>query len=327
MPSSPLIRYNLDPTGQSPDNFINGEVKTLSISPLRAIAPAYGPFYSETLYLYDHGTGGLLLRGRDYQIVDLLQSATLKFGKEIAQIVLITNQSVSNQVRLNYQCLGGLYQNNAEGLVDLYNTVMADARTVDWTQVLNKPTEYTPTLHRHLLDDVYGFEPIVVELERIRNAIILSDVPAFEALIQWVKDNTIGNVFTSPVIPLVNRSDLITFNVTTSHVHNGEKLYWSIVHHGTRNINFTTKSGEMTIFQNQSSFSVKMSSRAPIRDKTFDIIIRKDNPNGLIATTIEGITYNGQDDRSQSIIQLLNTCCITEPGKVTARSLFMLGDK
>jgi hypothetical protein len=39
-----------------------------------------------------------------------------------------------------------------------------------------------------MLQDVVGFEPLVVALERVRNAITLTDVASFEALIAWVND-------------------------------------------------------------------------------------------------------------------------------------------
>lgn len=182
-----IKRYALDPTGTNPDNAVQGEIKTLSAAQIRAAAPMYGPFYSESLQLWDNGNGRLLYRGTDYQVVELLQDATMKYGKEIAQMVLILNDGVSSQLRINYQVLGGLYQNDSSNLVEVYDAYMKDNRPVDWGNVLNRPVEYTPTLHRHLLEDVYGFEALVVALERIRNAIVLADVPAFEELITWVK--------------------------------------------------------------------------------------------------------------------------------------------
>ncbi len=72
---------------------------------------------------------------------------------------------------------------------------------------------------------------------------------------------------------------------------------------------------------------MKTSLTPPIISKTFDIVIRKYSPTGPIATTIEGIRYKGESEAVTKIIKLLTTCCITEPGKVTAKSLFMLGDK
>lgn len=183
----PIVRYALDPTGVNLDNRVVGEVHTLSARSIRAVAPTYGAYYSESLRVYDHSTDTLLSRGTDYQCVELLQDASLRYGKEICLVVLILNSHVSNQVRLDYQVVGGHYTNDATGIVNLYETVIRDNRPVDWLNVLNRPTEYPPTLHNHLLTDIVGFGPVIAAIERVRNAIIVSDIPAYEALIEWVQ--------------------------------------------------------------------------------------------------------------------------------------------
>lgn len=185
--STTLVRYPLDPTGINPDNLIIGEVRQLTLAQVRATAPIYGPFFTDSVVLHDNISNRPLVRGTDYLCADLLQEATLRYGKEIAQIILIINPDVNNEIRMNYQVLGGLYQNNAQAIADMYQSVMTDDRPVDWTNVLNKPPTFPPTLHNHFLQDIYGFESVVVALERIRNAIVLSDVPAFEAFLAYVK--------------------------------------------------------------------------------------------------------------------------------------------
>ncbi len=182
----PPIRYPLDPTGTNRDNLVAGEVHTLSAQTFRVIAPTYGPFFGDsTLRVYDASTNQAL-NTTQYRAIELLQDASLKFGKPIFLMVLILDPNVSNQVAIDYQVLGGAFQNNAKNMIDMYQAILNDNRPVDWVNVQDKPTEFPPVYHRHLLDDVYGFESIVASLERLRNAIILSDVPAYEALMDWV---------------------------------------------------------------------------------------------------------------------------------------------
>lgn len=324
---TPIIRYPLDPTGINPDNFVLGELKNLATTQIRALSPTYGPFFTETIALYDHGDGRLLVRGVDYKIVDLLQSATLKFGKEIAQIVLIVNPLVGSSVRVNYQVLGGHYQNNSEGLVNLYNTFIADGRPVDWADVMNKPVVYNPTLHTHLLEDIYGFEPVVVALERIRNAIVLSDVPAFEALIEWVLANSGSTVITDPMVPEVKRREVKNIAVTTSNNKNGQKYYWDIKHLTTNDAMFVTLSGEFTIFQNRASFTMIMGPNSPKFNKKFTVNIRKNRVDGPIATTIEGITFSSRGGGNNSAIELMNACCIMNRTiNISPYSLYLAGE-
>lgn len=184
----PIIRYKIDPTGLNPDNRVIGEIHNLSSRDIRAVAPIYGAYYADSLRVYDNSTDRLLTRTIDYQCVELLQDASLKYGKEICLVILILNKSVSNQVRIDYQVLGGGFQNQADGLITIYDNVMKDNRPVDWENVLNKPPEFPPSLHQHLINDVVGFQSLIHSIERVRNAIVLSDVPAFEAVIDYVKD-------------------------------------------------------------------------------------------------------------------------------------------
>ena len=182
----PILRYPLDTTGVNVNNAVIGELHTLTANNVRAIAPTYGPFFTESLVVFDAALNTTLSRGVDYQCVELLQDASLLTGKEVCCIILIKNPAVSNTARINYQCLGAEYQNSAAAVISLYETVIQDNRPVDWANVINKPFEFNPALHNHLLEDIYGFQAVVSALERVRNAVILSDVPAFEFLIDWL---------------------------------------------------------------------------------------------------------------------------------------------
>ena len=105
--------------------------------------------------------------------MELHQEATLKYGKEISSVILIINPNINSSVTVTYQALGGHYTYSDTAIANMYQSVITDNRPVDWTNLFNKPTEFNPTIHRHLLDDIYGFEPIVDYLERIKRAITL----------------------------------------------------------------------------------------------------------------------------------------------------------
>lgn len=182
--SIPVLRYDLDITGINENNLVAGEVKTLSTAAQRVLAPTEGPFYAESFAIWDHATNVKLTYGAQYKFIEILQDPTAKYGKAIYGAVLITDSNVSSTVRCNYQCLGGYFKQNTDAIYALYETVINDNRSIDWaTGILNKPLEYNPALHRHLLEDMYGFEPVVVALERIRNAILMNDVPVLEEII------------------------------------------------------------------------------------------------------------------------------------------------
>lgn len=180
--SNNIVSLDLDPTGRNPDNRIQNEPHSLSGRPTRSIAPRHGAFFSDSVQIMDGATA--LWRGIDYQIVELHQEATLRFAKEISSVILIINKSVSSNVSVTYQALGGHYATSDATIANLYQAVISDNRPVDWTNVVNKPTEFAPAIHRHLLDDVFGFEPVVDYLERIKRAITLGQTDVVLGIIR-----------------------------------------------------------------------------------------------------------------------------------------------
>jgi hypothetical protein len=185
MPYSP-VRYAYDPTGTNPDNLVVNETHILATSPTRSVSPIYGAFFTESVKVFDDVTDALLTKNVQYVCVELLKEPTEHLGKELCALILILDRTVNSSVRINYQVLGGHYQNQVDNMVKLYNAVIKDARPVNFSEIINKPNFYPPTLHQHILDDIYGFGPVVNALERIRQAILMTSIPAFEALIDYI---------------------------------------------------------------------------------------------------------------------------------------------
>jgi len=156
------------------------------------LAPNYGAFYTDSVVVRDNVTNAILVKGTQYECVQLHQIASLKFGKNICTLILIKDQNVNSTVNVRYQVVGGEYSDNSSNIISMYEAVVNDNRTVDWLDISDKPWEYPPTLHNQLLSSVFGFEPVVDALERLRQALILTNVPAFEELIDWINGMIAG---------------------------------------------------------------------------------------------------------------------------------------
>lgn len=204
-------KLDLDITGANVNNRIVNEPHTLSGSTYRAVSPKLGPFFSETLQVRDGVT--LLQRGVHYQVVELHQEATLTYGQEISSVILIIAASVSSNVTVTYQALGGHYAYSNDSIARVYEAVIADSRPIGWENIFNKPTEYPPTIHRHLLDDVYGFEPVVDGLERIKRAVTMGQTDVILSivnnLIGDIECSKLGKVF--PVNKILNYDHFLYF--------------------------------------------------------------------------------------------------------------------
>jgi len=140
--------------------------------------------------------------------LNYIKKQRLKFGKEISSVILIINNQLGPNFTITYQVLGGHYTYDDSTIANLYQSVISDNRPVDWINVVNKPIEYPPTLHRHLLDDLYGFEPIVDYLERIRRAITLGQTDIILSIL-----NEIYTKFTPQELPkVVPHSRVLTYD-------------------------------------------------------------------------------------------------------------------
>lgn len=267
------LRLNLDITGTNVENFIQDEPHVLhSNRPSRSIAPNLGPFFADSLIVKDGAT--ILNRGQDYQIVELHQEATLKYGKEISSVILIINRNVSSNVTISYQALGGHYTYSDAPIANLYQSVINDNRPVDWSNIFNKPSEFNPTIHRHLLDDVYGFEPVVDYLERIKRAITLgqsgivleivnsllskfkcNEIPKilpsnkliqYDALLYFLsRKKLLGNIWVDRKECEWYKGTSVNVQVDTSSYTPGTILYWELYKPDSLSIGlFTAKSGQ-----------------------------------------------------------------------------------
>jgi hypothetical protein len=186
------IRFNLDLTGTNPDNRVLGEVHELAVKNYRSLAPIYGPYYTQSLEVYDATTNSLLVRDIHYKCLDVVGIPTAQSGKEICTVIVITNPSVSNSVRLNYQALGGGYERTFEAIKLLLDNLLSDQRPVSWPNILDRPTSFEPSNHLHRVGDVIGFEYMVAELERLKTAILLGDEIAHMEILSYIDTSISG---------------------------------------------------------------------------------------------------------------------------------------
>ena len=265
------VVLELDITGKNINNKVIDEPHVLSNRPTRSIASNFGPFFAEGLLVKD-GVNELD-RGVHYQIVELHQEATLRYAKEIASVILIIDKNVSSNVTITYQALGGHYSYNDTAIANMYQSVINDNRPVDWVNLFNKPTEFNPSIHRHLLDDVFGFEPVVDLLERIKRAItlgqtsvvleivnsllskftgqeILKILPSnkliqYDALLYFLSRRKIlNNIWVDKKDQIWVKGQSVVIQVDTSGYPVGTTLYWELYKPNLNIALFTSKKGE-----------------------------------------------------------------------------------
>jgi hypothetical protein len=152
----------------------------------RAVATDYGAFYTESLRIVDQANQRVLVRGADYFAAELYEVPTARFGKEVCAIVVITNASVSANVSISYQAVGGEFGSSVQAIIQQIANMNLDERPLGWGSVIDKPSEYTPSHHLHDLGDIYGFEYVVHAIDRVRAAILMGDVASHDEIYAYV---------------------------------------------------------------------------------------------------------------------------------------------
>lgn len=210
---NPIITYPLDPTGLSPGNKIPNEPKTLVNRTVRAVAPNYGAFYTESLVVRDVTNNRTLTRGISYQCVELYEVLSQIYLKEICAVILITDPSVSSNITITYQCVGGEYSTSSEAIVSMLHALSLDDRPADYNLLINLPSEgFQPTLHLHDVGDVYGFEFLVMGLERLTSAVLTGDNASHDRIYQYIDSKLSGFSPNSNTIFSSNLDELYFFS-------------------------------------------------------------------------------------------------------------------
>lgn len=115
-------------------------------------------------------SGGVTLTpGVDYVPTMLHQEATRISGKEVCQLIVITQQSILGDLTLEYQAVGGEYSVSSDALEDLIATLQLDQRPVVWAEIIGLPTNFPPVDHIHHIQNFYGWGHIINELDNIKN--------------------------------------------------------------------------------------------------------------------------------------------------------------
>lgn len=170
MPPVP-VKYPLDPTGLSPDNLVRDEPKTLGARKVRVFVMDNGAFYSNSMVIRDTASNRILVRGTDYYAAQLYELPTLRYGKEICGVVVITDQTCSPNIQVTAQMLGGEFSYSHDAIIQMVNALQLDNRPLAWENILDKPDAFPAAPHMHDVGDTFGWEYMVSALQRLRQTI------------------------------------------------------------------------------------------------------------------------------------------------------------
>ncbi len=195
-----VLKYALDPSGTLVDNRVLNEVHTLELGKsLRAVAPLEGAFFVSSMKIKNVATEKYLTPHLDYYFLELYETLTLKYGKEIAGLVIIRDSTIGGDISLEYQVVGFEYNRNNKATEDIINakqeTILARP---EWAEI-HEPLFFLPSPLIHELGTNFGFEYLSYALERLRSAILNSENSSYDYILNKIKE------FINGITPLLDR--------------------------------------------------------------------------------------------------------------------------
>lgn len=181
-----IVKYPLDLTGKSPNNLVLAEPHEIGAGGVRALVPNQGPFYTEDLLVRDLRDGSILAPNRHYVAAHLYTEVVERTGLECCAVIVITDPSVSANISIDYQVVGGEFSSAVYAINDLLLSLQIDERPVMWGEILWLPDAFPPTHHLHDAGDLYGFEYIVEALERVHVAILTGDAASHDEIYRYI---------------------------------------------------------------------------------------------------------------------------------------------
>jgi len=180
-----IYRYPLDLTGTSRDNYITGENQNVGSAIVRAIAPNAGAFFGSSIEILDLSSNKTL-NDTQYQFQFLHEELSIKTGQEVWGILLITDQSVSANISLSYQAVGGPDAVPYTTLAAEIAALQLDNRSVAFANITGFPDTVTPVPHMHWVGDTYDWDYVVNALELCLNAMTLAEAASYDSTLTYI---------------------------------------------------------------------------------------------------------------------------------------------
>lgn len=163
-----LTYLEVDLTGKNKANYFEGEVITLTQVPNRkhrVAVTCHGLFYSDSLVV--RKTDGTLIDKKDYKTTFLHPVMSELTGQEIKAMIVITNPSIDNSIRISYQAVGLNGGLNVKQLKSALLEIANDNLEFTLDDIVGLPDAYVPKPHMNKWWQIYGLESMIENIDRI----------------------------------------------------------------------------------------------------------------------------------------------------------------
>ena len=192
MPTPPF-----DNTAISPTNHIVGEIHPIIQAPGSSIITEQGLFYAKSLVVNSLPSNLPLIQGTDYILLGFSANITQLTGFETFTGLMVINETISGNVSINYQAVGGLQGGSKDILYQIQRLIAADPNTLNFNQIQNLPDQWPPLPHLHSIMDLDGVTAVIHYAQEIVQAIIGKRAPIVSGQNLSLKVNNLNKLISS----------------------------------------------------------------------------------------------------------------------------------
>lgn len=178
----------LDLTGSLVSNKVTGEVRSITRDIDRYFVPVNGAIYDNngSFKIYNAVSGARLQPNTQYRLLHLVDEAVKISNKNVYAVIYIVDKTLTS-VRIDYQAVGGVYQNIASTINDkLSEYLLGTTGSNTIGNVVGVPVQVPPEQHLQNLNDFQGAGALLAVLESIRKAVLLGNGAAFAACYEYI---------------------------------------------------------------------------------------------------------------------------------------------
>jgi hypothetical protein len=131
-----VTTLNFDSTGIASTNLIPGEIHDVDLNLGSAVITEQGLFYAQSLVVRSLPSNTLLHHGVDYIFVGFSLNITSKVNLEVYAGIALINQSLTGQVTLQYQAVGGMEGDSSDLIYQLLQLLKNPPTTLQFEDIL-----------------------------------------------------------------------------------------------------------------------------------------------------------------------------------------------
>lgn len=167
--------YVFDPTGESPDNLVSGELHTVDLSGDVSVFTEHGPFFGDSIVVEgrkNSGAWSTLIPESQYGFSPLFLNASARTTRQRVFSYIVLNQDAIDvdEIRLTYQALGG-YEDSGL-LIQVATSTFDRSNMWEWAAFHGNAIDFSPQVRDQALVGVSPLDIIQRQLTKITEAIV-----------------------------------------------------------------------------------------------------------------------------------------------------------